>query len=542
MSWPFNPKPQNPVCFAPFDAGRGSFVCAESGQPQAGQSRPQDASEASLGNLRNTYARAEPAPHVDHGKTTEKPDFETGAKTVSKADRRSDRFDLQRAAARLTPSLRVSGCLWAMTGQTVSLLLRDGDARFSGLQTCGSVWSCPCCSARISETRRNELKTLEEWAGSPLRGLRLVMMTLTARHRKRSLRDLVDRMTKAKQRMQNLTAWKRLRESGTLFGTVSVREATYGDAHGWHPHYHVLCLVEADSDEEAIAILEPQRRKWLHCLRKEGLTGTLDRAFDLQNGDAVAAYISKHGRDEGDRKAAQERRPAWGIAEEMTLARVKRGRGEKGRSPWQILRDAAAGDAESEKLWQEYALTMHGRRQQVWSDGLKAVCGLVEVEDEEAAEGEEYTEKLDELLMEWRRQGWLDVRAKRAQILAAAEAGGLDAVQDLLKRRPRPKIDMEPWAEEVELIEPVELMQPQDAPDFDDLDVLMHVVSDGERPEPNRAMLMLEADLEADERRAAYRPARERCGPWLPPMQGPCQPSLAQAALYRMLSRRSLGG
>lgn len=499
--------------------------CYEASLPGRG-----GASEASLGNLRNTYARAEPAPHVSHCKSDEKQPSKVEAKTA----RRTERFELQRAAARLTPSLRVSGCLWAMTGQTVSLLLRDGDARFSGLQTCGSVWSCPCCSARISETRRNELKMLEEWAGSPLGGLRLVMMTLTARHRKRALGDLVDRMALAKRRMQNLTAWKRLRKSGVLFGTVSVREATYSDVNGWHPHYHVLCLVEADSDEEAIAILEPQRRKWLHCLRKEGLTGTLDRAFDLQNGDAVAAYISKHGRNEGDRKAAQERRSEWGIAEEMTLARVKRGRGEKGRSPWQILRDAAAGDAESVKLWQEYALTMHGRRQQVWSDGLKAACGLVEVEDEEAAEGEEYTEELDELLMEWRRQGWLDVRAKRAQILAAAEAGGLDAVQDLLKRRPKPKLDMESWAEEVELIEPEESGHRQTVPDFDDLDVLMQVLSDGERPHPDRGMLMLEADLEGEARRAAVKPPRERCGPWLPPMQGPKPQSLAQAALAAM--------
>ena len=538
MSWPFNSRPQNPVCLAPFDMGRGVSACVESGQPQAGHGGPQAASEASLGNLRNRYAGDQPAPHVDHGKTTEKPDFETGAKTVSKADRRADRFALQQAAARLTPSLRVSGCLWAMSGQTVSLLLRGGDARFSGLQTCGSVWSCPCCSARISETRRNELRTLEEWAGSPLRGLRLVMMTLTARHRKRALGDLVDRMAKAKRRMQNLTAWKRLRESGVLFGSVSVREATYSDANGWHPHYHVLCLVRADSDEEAVALLEPQRRKWLHCLRKEGLTGTLDRAFDLQNGDAVAAYISKHGRDEGEKKAAQERRSTWGIAEEMTLARVKKGRGEKGRSPWQILRDAAAGDAESVKLWQEYALTMHGRRQQVWSDGLKAACGLIEVEDEEAAEGEEYTEELDELLMEWQRQGWLDVRPLRAQILAAAEAGGLEAVQDLLKRRPKQKLTMEPWAEEVELIEAEEPAQTQDAPDFDDLGVLMHVVGDGERPHPDRAVLMFEADLEADQRRAAHRPAREKCGPWLPPMHGPKPQSLAQAALSAMLARR----
>lgn len=104
--------------------------------------------------------------------------------------------------------------------------------------------------------------------------------------------------------MQNRKAWQRFRQDGQLYGTVSVREATHGEAHGWHPHYHVLCLVRADSDEAAQELLEPMRAAWLDCLRKEGLTGTARRAFDLQNGDAVSAYISKHGRDDQDRAAA----------------------------------------------------------------------------------------------------------------------------------------------------------------------------------------------------------------------------------------------
>jgi len=189
-------------------------------------------------------------------------------------------MELQRGAAKLTPSLRVAHCLWTPTGQQVDLLKRDGDARLNGVQTCGSVWSCPCCSARISEVRRQELRQLEEWAGSPRRGLRLVMMTLTARHRSRPLGDMVDRLAKAKRRMQNRKAWQRLRWGGDLVGTVSVREATHGETHGWHPHYHVLCVVQADSDDAAHAMLEPMRAAWLGCLRKEGLTGTSQRAFD----------------------------------------------------------------------------------------------------------------------------------------------------------------------------------------------------------------------------------------------------------------------
>lgn len=451
--WLHKLYPQNIVLRAPLDMSGGGSAASNRRIPQADfqapQGRPKAASVASLGNLRNTYAGDQPAPHVSHCKNNEKDDSKQDRKNA----RRADRFDLQRVAARLTPSLRVAGCLWAAAASTVSLVKRAGDARFVGLQTCGSVWSCPCCSSRISEVRRQELRQLEEWAGSPKHGLRLVMMTLTARHRKRALSDMVDRLAKAKRRMQNRKAWQRLRESGLLFGSVSVREATHGEDNGWHPHYHVLCLVKAETDEEAAAMLEPMRRAWVDCLRKEGLTGTLDRAFHLQNGDAVSAYISKHGRDETDRAAATDARPAWGIAEEMTLARTKRGKGQGSRSPWQILRDAASGDEAAARLWQEYALVMHGRRQQVWSDGLKEAVGLVEVEDEEAAEGEEYTADEDEKLEVWTRAQWRSVRHLRAALLAAAETGGAEAVRRLLDARPA-LVDVE---DDAALIEPVDI-------------------------------------------------------------------------------------
>jgi hypothetical protein len=236
--------------------------------------------------------------------------------------------------------------------------------------------------------------------------------------------------------MQIRKVWQRLRQDGQLFGTVSVREATHGETHGWHPHYHVLCLVRADSDEAALELLEPMRVAWLDCLRKEGLTGTARRAFDLQNGDAVSAYISKHGRDDADRALADEARPAWGISEEMTLGRTKNGKAGGSRSPWQILRDAVAGDDASAKLWQEYALVMHGRRQQVWSNGLKRACGVEEVDDEHAAEGEEFTDDQDETLASWSAVQWRRVRHYRAALLAAAERGGAPEVERILGKDP----------------------------------------------------------------------------------------------------------
>lgn len=417
-----------------------------------------------LGNLRNRYA-------LDLSEVVENPKktrLKEPSKDAQKVERQDDRFALQRTAAKLVPNQRVAHCHWTAQSNEVELLKRQDDARFAGLQTCGSIWACPVCSARISEVRRGELRDLEAWAGSSFNGVRLVMMTLTARHRRRNLRRLMEELARAKARMQNLAAWKNLRKSGVLVGSVSVREATYGVKNGWHPHYHVILIVKAGSDEEAEAKLEPLREKWLKCLEKEGLSGTAKRAFHLQPRDAISSYISKFGRDEGNRKAATEKRAkTWGMAEEATLSRTKKGRGddeEKSRSPVQLLREAQEfysqmmwakqeGDLELlreaqegyeqfGRLWQEYANAFHGKRQQVWSNGLKALIGIEEIEDEEAAEGEEYTEEKDELIASWPRKTWKLIRKHRGDLLTAAERGGAEEVQKVLDEIPDSSVEV----------------------------------------------------------------------------------------------------
>lgn len=398
--------------------------------PQASGEAVRPGAEAPLGILRNSRAAEERQGEENPNKTREKQRSEAPSKTVIQ----SERFRLQRASAEMLPDMRVAHCLWTETGKFVDLIRRGQDARFGGVQTCGSWSSCPVCSARIAEVRRQELRLLEEWAGSPKQGVRMILMTLTARHRRRALKSLVEKLAAARDRMHGRKVYQRLR-GGRLVGTVAVREATHGDRHGWHPHYHVVMLVRAETDVEALELLEPLRRVWLDCLRKEGLSGTAERAFDIRAGDAVSAYLSKHGRDAGDRAKATEARAKWGIAEEMTQSRAKRGRGTEerpSRSPMQILRDVADGDADAARLWQEYCRVMFRKPQIKWSDGLKKLIGLGEVEDEEAAEGEEFTEDKDELLHQFDKESWRHWRRWRAELLAAARQGP-EAVADLLR-------------------------------------------------------------------------------------------------------------
>ena len=95
---------------------------------------------------------------------------------------------------------------------------------------------------------------------------------------------------------------------------------------------------------------------------------------------------------------------------------------------------------------------MYRRPQMVWSDGLKDLVGLRELEDEEVAEGEEFTEEEDQLLHTFDRSSWRYWRRYRAQLLAAARKGP-EAVEELLRQGPQE--DQDP-----DLIEPEEPHRP----------------------------------------------------------------------------------
>ena len=180
------------------------------------------------------------------------------------------------AAALLGHKHRVGLCQWAMISRHdgVGLDLIDYPDRqraaFTGVQRCGSVWLCPCCSARISEIRRGELNALLSWARS--RDLRPVMVTLTARHgRDDDLGDLFERLKKAKQRLHRHRTWTGMKR--LIAGSVTATEVTHG-RNGWHPHLHMILLISAEDEGGAVMIANDLLRPWLASLHGAGLDGT----------------------------------------------------------------------------------------------------------------------------------------------------------------------------------------------------------------------------------------------------------------------------
>lgn len=357
---------------------------------------------------------------------------QTTAKSVGQnADRnasRATRFRHQRHASGLLGGRhRVGLCRWSVASRAAGVDLVTstyGDgvdrAHYEGLQTCGSVWACPCCSARISEVRREEMGRLLGWARS--KGYHVRMVTLTCRHGQDD--DLADLMLRLKGRTKNKTKqiegyrgakqrlvsdrrWK-TQIAPHVIGSVTATEVTGGGQHGWHPHMHMILILDQDID------LTPMRDAWLGSLRGAGLDGT-GQGWDVREADETGQYLAK-----------------WGAAEELALSGKKRGRPGGGRTPAQLLAASCdEGDRRAGSLWAEYATVFHGRRQLVWTPGLKEAVGLDELRDEDAAADERQDGQRETGRANLSHETWRGVAGRRADrrsdLLDRAEEVGAEA-------------------------------------------------------------------------------------------------------------------
>ena len=364
--------------------------------PRAGSPRPARRPTAAAGAVLGNNVKS-----VDHAATHE---------------RNLSRFASKWAAANILKnhdaalSKRLSHCGYVARQFEVTLERKGdtGKAGFDGLKTCASVWCCPCCSPRISARRKDELDVL--LSGARASGLAVVMLTLTARHdRQMKLAPFLDALKGAKRRFRQRREWRGLKP--VFVGSVTATEVTHG-RNGWHPHFHEIAVLDCPP-AAALSLIEGLRAAWLACLHGVGLSGN-DAAFQVQSAQAAGAYVAK-----------------FGAAEELALQGEKRGRNGS-RGVWQLLDDARDGCARSAAIWREYALAFRGRRQLVWSPGLKARFGVGETSDDEAAAEVDPAPPAAEVLRAWAGAGdrWRSARRRRVALVQAAEAGSsLDAAE-----------------------------------------------------------------------------------------------------------------
>lgn len=149
-----------------------------------------------------------PIPHVGHNAGATPQDREI---SHAKASGKKQRHKLRRMAGKALPYERVANCGQRAVGSLVSLHHHGGSAHFGGIETCGSVWTCPVCAARITESRRVDIDAVLQ--GHRIAGGRAYMATLTIpHHRFSNCRKLRQGVSAAWRKVKSGKAWITARE------------------------------------------------------------------------------------------------------------------------------------------------------------------------------------------------------------------------------------------------------------------------------------------------------------------------------------------
>lgn len=322
------------------------------------------------GGVLGIYAKYSAAPPA-----ALKTDLETGEIANAGYDPRMARFErfaLQSAVRRLVPDSRTAKCLrFRQKGRDIQIVQskEHGKASYKGLQTCGSVWSCPVCAAKISERRRVELQaaiTMHKASGGDV-----LLATYTNPH---YLGDDIGQVLKGQAKaldyLNTDRASRRLFDDMGCIGQVRAMEVTHGRLrrvnNGWHPHYHVLLFVRSGLD--LVDLRARLFERWhLACVKAGLKPPSLAHGVRLDDGSKAASYASK-----------------WGLESEMTKGHTKKS--TDGETPFDLLRAYLANcDKQAGALFREFALAFKGKRQLHWSARLKKLFGIGELSDEELA-------------------------------------------------------------------------------------------------------------------------------------------------------------
>ena len=334
------------------------------------------------------------------------------------------RFSLQSVARSILPKSRTAKCLRIRAFDSDIQIWQSaehGTAFYGGLQTCGSVWACPVCAAKIAERRRAELQSamaLHKASGGCVN-----LLTLTTPHQKTDrLADLLDMQAKALHRFwRDRAVVAVFKEMGTV-GHVRAVETTHGrkseSNNGWHPHYHCLIFggVGVDLKRFDASQLRDWRvrlyLRWAACCVKSGLgEPSFDHGLRLDGGEKAGNYVVK-----------------WGLEDEMTKGHTKKAL--HGETPFDFLRAYLADptDRQAAALFKEFAETFKGRRQLSWSKGLKARFAIEDATDDDLSNRPQDAAILLGLVTP---EQWADVLRVdgRATVLEISASGGWDRLQ-----------------------------------------------------------------------------------------------------------------
>ena len=300
---------------------------------------------------------------------------------------------------------------------------------YSGLMCCGSVWVCPVDAPKIAEHKKNDLVTAmnrfsvmcEPWGGGSV-----FHLVLTAPHHAgESLKSLSDRVAHSMRLMLNRKPWKHFEEYLRLLGRIRALEVTHSFLNGWHVHFHMLLLSMASLDDLGLSWMvqewmDEQKARifpmWREACKTAGLDApSWEHGVNFESGESAGAYVAK-----------------WGASDELTKGHIKKGR-DGNLSPFQMLDAIREGDLRYVPRFQEFDREFLGRKQLVWSRGLRKKLELAdEIPDEIIAETPDPDAKVFYRITksEW---GVVLHQERRGELLEACR-GGIESAKAYVDR------------------------------------------------------------------------------------------------------------
>lgn len=334
----------------------------------------------------------------------------------------------------------------------------DGIVGYAGLASCGRVWLCPVCNAKVMARRALEIGLAVAWAQQ--QGYHLIWGSLTLWHDSQSeLGDLLDLATGAWRRVVSSKWWRS--HNATLqvdhicdgcpadcerqldvimtgddgrIGYIRALELTTG-INGWHPHFHPLIVYKGTrAAAEAYAAGVVQR--WVAKVKDLGGHAVVDGGQQLRVlGRGIAfnelgQYMTKQTFD----GAALALELVWS---QNKKGQVTKGRAAKTQPHWGLLAQIALGvgdHLEEVDRWQQLEEVIPGKRMIAWSRGLRRFAGVGDEVDDETIAAEEIGTREDDVCF-LTPAGWAMVRdfpELSAGILEALEVGGWSQLRAML--------------------------------------------------------------------------------------------------------------
>jgi len=350
-----------------------------------------------------------------HTKSTS---INSGAKYIH--SNRSNRIKLLENIKRLfidsNLDFRVNHCLSFNYGSSDGVeLVKSGDhVKILNVTSCGSVWICPVCSARIASERRRELSQAVE-----SRDLYTALVTITIAHnRSDRLADLMSALNKSIGKLRSGRFYQDLINQYGIVASATSLEVTHG-SNGWHPHKHIILFFDRYNDSQAIKELQERLiERYTKIIAKSGYYASSYHSIDVRaSRKDVTGYIAK-----------------WSLIDEISNVQAKSGRRESLTS-WELAQLACSGDREARDLFFEYAQSTFGKRSLSWSRGARKLLGIGEEKsDEEIAQEQEEEEQVH--IVKFTISEWKFIERYRliGEVYHLAERSGADAINDLFIR------------------------------------------------------------------------------------------------------------